>query len=283
MKKINFLIICVFIVTIVYGQKNVYDSYEPFVIEFQNVAFVTSDSTYKFTRYITLNGIFNFRENFANPDDIVRYPYWIFGKPNEYNLEPGNYLVSFKPISDDIDTIYSYFPAKQTENQNLLENIQTELKYSYILRQVGETDISLENNIIRLLVPYEVLDNYCTLYNIFTVRFFEDYVKLYKQTLRSVDYNGIQLVRTDSCLLNKREINNIMKRLTNIKPISDITCIVSNNPWLLEYNDSEYKRFINTMFLNSPNDLNKCLYAPKDLSIVASLCSLISSMGRKHF
>jgi len=271
MRKILFISLCTIFSTIVYGQKA--DSLELFLTEFQKVAFVTSDSTYKFTRFITSDGKFYFKEGFVDPYHTGGE---LFFGSSDLVQKTGEYKLTFKSGSDHIDTINNYFPVRQTKNnQDLLINISDELGYSYILRQVGETDrINLEDNIIRVLYPCEEL-NYCTLYHVFTIRFFADSAKLYIHTGRTVDFGGIQLIQGDSCLLKKRDIESIMKQMTTVKPIPDMTCRRPGNPWVLEYNDgTEYKRFAIS---------NYCLRGQKDLRPVATLCYLILGTGNKYF
>ena len=244
-KMVIFVIIYTIIGTVAYGQRD--SSIESFVIEFQKVVFVTSDSTYKFTRFITPDGIFYFRDGFINSNDTARYS---FSGSGGVILKHGNYMVSYKSVSDDIDTIYSYFPFKEIEyfklelSEDLFMSIE-ELKYSYVLKQIRETEIiSSSNNTIRIIYPYEHL-NYCTLYRIVTIKIFADSVKIYGVTAQSVDHNGIQLTRTDSALLKARDVKNLKKHLNLIKSTPEMTCRRPGNPWILEYNDgSEYKRYI---------------------------------------
>ena len=270
-KKITLIVICTIMGSIVYGQKTVsdsidkssetqnliqswsvtingkkyvYDSPEIFLTKFQNVAFVTSDSIYEFTRFIKPNGEFYFRERFTdttNWDEGLLY-----GSP-DLITPPGVYRLLYENTFTTVDTIYSYLPIRNIEYSKdfSIINIHDELEYSYILKQIGETDkISSENNAIRILVPCKD-SNSCTSYNIITIRFFTDSAKLYSIAARSVDHNGIQLVRKDSCLLTQKEIKKITEQLTASKTTSELTCRRPGNPWILEYNyRSEYKRFI---------------------------------------
>lgn len=271
MRKIVFLSLCTIISSIVYAQKA--DSLELFLTEFKKVAFITSDSTYKFTRFITPDGKFYFREGFVDSSHMGNH---IIYESSNLIQKTKTYRSIFRSGSDQIDTITNYFPVIRTENnQDFLINISDELGYSYILKQVGETDkINLADNIIRVLYPCEDL-NSCNLYHIFTIRFFADSAKLYIRTGSSVDFNGIQLNQIDSCLLKKRDIESIMKQISKVKPIPDMACRRPGNPWLLEYNDgSEYKRFTIS---------NYCLRGQKDLGPVATLFYLILKTGNKYF
>lgn len=188
----------------------------------------------------------------------------------------GKYKVRFRSGSKNIDTINSNFPIKQAQNnQDLLISISDALNYSYILKKVGENDKNnLTNNSIRVIYPCEDL-NYCTLYHIFTVRFITDSTKLFIRTGHSVDFNGIQLLQIDSCLLKKRDIESILTQMTKVKQITGMTCRRPGNPWILEYNDGvEYKYFVIS---------NYCLRGNKNLRPIANLCYIILGAGNKYF
>jgi len=267
-----FILICTSIGAIAYSQKT--DSLQLFLTEFQKVAFVRSDSTYKFTRFITSDGKFYFRVGFV--DSTTYLDNNLFIGSSDLIPQTGKYKLKFKSVPGSIDTINSYFPIKDIgHNENSLINIADELDCSYILKQIGEPNIiDLKRNTIRILYPCEDL-NYCNYYHVFKISFFTDSAKLYSLSGRSVDFNGIQLIRNDSCLLKKRDIENITKQLSKIKLISDITCRQPGNPWILEYNDgAEYKRYIIS---------NYCLRGQKNLRPVATLCYLILGTGNKYF
>ena len=270
LKKILFLI-CTIICPVVNGQKP--DSLEVFLTEYQKVAFVTSDSTYKFTRFISPDGKFYFREGF---EDAYQASEELFYGYSDLIQKQGEYKLTYESGSDLIDTINNYFPVKQTEtNQDYLINIYDDLIYSYILRQVGETNkINIEDNIIRIVYPYEEL-NYCTVFYVFTIRFLADSAKLYIHTGKSEDFKGIQLTQIDSCLLNKKDISRVLKQMDKVKSIPDMDCRRPGNPWILEYNDgTEYKCFAIS---------NYCLRGQKELRPVASLCYFILGLGNKYF
>lgn len=265
------IFICISIGTIVYSQKA--DSLQLFLTEFQKVIFVTSDSIYKFTRFITPNGKFYFRRGFF--DSTYSDNNLFIGSSDLIPLT-SKYRLKFHSVQGSIDTINSYFPIKEMGNyENSLINIADELECSYILKQIGEPNIiNLTRNTIRIIYPCEDL-NYCNYYHVYKIRFFTDSAMLYSLSGRSVDFNGIQLIRNDSCLLKKKDVENITKHLSKVKPISDLLCRRPGNPWILEYNDgAEYKRFIIS---------NYCLRGQKNLRPIATLCYLILGINNKYF
>ena len=252
MKKIIAItIICTVIGTIVYGQKNrqvtIYnrDSVEIYLTKFQKVVFVTPDSIHECTRFIKPNGEFYFWERFVDTTGWDDGLFYQFEHPfKTYRLLYEN---SFLPV----DTIYSYFPINDLEyykieyTEDSIINIYDELKYSYILKQIGEPNIiNSANTVVRLIEPCEYL-NPCTSYTIVTIRFFANSAMLYSLSACSVDYNGIQLIRKDSCLLKPKDFKNITKQLNSLKSAQKMTCRRPGNPWTLEYsNNFEYKHFI---------------------------------------
>ena len=270
-KKIAFLVICTIIETIVYSQKN--DSLKIFLTKFQNVAFVTSDSSYSFIRYIAPNGKFYFKEGFV--DSSAWYSGVFYGS-SEFISPPGNYRLLYENSPRSIDTIYNYLNIRGTEHyKDHFLNVADELIYSYILKQIGESDLrKLAKNTIRIIYPCEDL-NYCNHYNVFKIRFFTDSAKLYSLSGRSVDFNGIRLIRIDSCWLKKKDVENITKQLSKVKSIPDMSCRRPGNPWILEYhNGTEYKRFIIS---------NYCFRGQKNLKPIATLCYLILGTNNKYF
>ena len=270
-KKIAFLVICAIIETIVYSQN--IDSLKIFLTKFQNVAFVTSDSTYNFTRYIAPNDKFYFKEGFV---DSTAWDSGVFYGSSGFISPPGNYRLLYENYPYSVDTINSYLTIKETEHyKDPFLNIADELIYSYILKQIGEPNLrNLVKNTIRIIYPCEDL-NFCIRYYVIKIRYFADSAKLYNFYGSSIDYNGLKLVRNDSCLLLKKDVENITKQLIKVKPISDMSCRRPGNPWILEYNDgAEYKRFIIS---------NYCLRGQKNLRPVATLCYLILGTGNKYF
>ena len=270
-KVIVFLIISTIIKSIIYCQY--LDSVKVFLIEYQKVIFRTSDSTYKFTRFIAPNGKFYFQEGFVDSGyycDGYFYGYSGFITP------PGNYRLLCEKSSLLIDTINCYVPVKDAvPNEDSTINVADELTYSYVLKKFGNPDkINQEKYTLRIIFPCEYF-GFNTFYNVFKINFYKDSVRFYRLSGQSVDYNGIQLKHIDSSLLRKRDVDNIMKELNLIKVIEGITCRKPGNPWLLEYNDgSEYKRFIIS---------NYCLHREKNLKQVLTFCNRILELGDRYF
>ncbi len=269
-KKIAFLVISA-VIESVFGQNS--DSLKIFLIKYQNVSFVTADSIFNFTRYISPSGKFYFKEGLA---DSTTLDSSVFYGSSGFISPPGNYQLLYENYPRSVDTIYSYLTIKKTDHYNhSFLRIADELIYSYILRQIGETNkTGLASNKIKVIYPCEGL-NYCTLYHVFTISIFADSAKIFWRSGQSVDFNGIQLIHNDSCLLKKKDIENIMMKISKVKPNSEMVCRRPGNPWFLEYNEGTiYKRFIIS---------NYCFQGQKNLKPVATLCYLILGTGNKYF
>ena len=268
-KKATFLCICAMIGIVTYSQKA--DPLKLYLTEFQKLIYVTSDSVYKFTKFIEENGNFYFAEEFMDSTYSDAGTIMQFDK----NEITGRNKLKFKYIPG-IDTVNSCYPIRNIEyDSNSIINIIDEVRYSYILKQFGESMIiASDQNIIRVLYPYEDL-NYCKSYFLFTIRFFADSVKLYRIMGRSTDYKGIKMICNDSSILKKNDIERIKKQLSNVTVISDATCRKPGNPWILEYkNNNEYKHFVIS---------NYCVRGERELVPVIRLCFLIMEISKKYF
>lgn len=286
-KKLISIFIGIIFVSIVFGQT--VDSFGIFLTKFQKVAYVTPDSTYKFTRFIAPNGKFYFQEGFA---DSGYYCGGVFYGYSDFVTPPGKYRLLCESLSPDIDTVKSCFPANVSdhyENSTLnkigeptiseykldYSYIIDELTYSYIIDKIAEPGITnLKDHSLRIMHPCHQF-GLCAQYNIFKIVFYSDSIKFFSIMVQSVDYNGIQLIRNDSCLFKRKDIEKIMKHLNKIKSISDITCNQPGNAWILEYkNGNDFKRFIVT---------NYCLAWQKKLKPLLTFHNLILRKGNKYF
>lgn len=270
-KKITFLVLCTMIETIIFSQN--IDSLKVFLTKYQKVIFVTPDSDYKFTRFIAPNGKFYFQEGFV---DSGNYCGGLFYGHSGFITPPGNYRLSCENSPRFIDTINCYLPVTEAGfNEDSINNLADELTYSYVMKNIGKPDVTkLEKHSLRILYPCDYF-GFSTFYKVFKIKFNTDSVMFYSFSLQSFDYNGIQLIHNDSCLLRKRDVDNITKKLRRIKPIEGLTCRRPGNPWFLEYNDgNESKSYIISDY---------CLCGQKDLRPVATLCYLILGTANKYF
>jgi hypothetical protein len=270
-KKLTFLVLCTIIETIVFSQN--IDSLKVFLTKYQKVIFVTPDSEYKFTRFIAPNGKFYFQEGFV---DSGNYCSGLFYGHSTFITPAGNYSLLCENSPRFIDTINCYLPVLEIgPNDDSIVNLVDELTYSYIMKNIGESDITkLEKFSLRILYPCDYF-GFSTFYKVIKIQFNLDSVRLYSYSVQSFDHNGIQLIRQDSCLLKKRDVGNITKDLKKIKPVEDITCRRPGNPWFLEYNDgTKYNSYIISDY---------CLLGQKKLRPVANLCYLILRMDNKYF
>lgn len=158
--------------------------------------------------------------------------------------------------------------------------IYFDISCSYILKQLGEPIINnLHQKIIRILDPRDEI-NFSKSYRVYTVKFFEDYAKLYITFGHSIDYKGMQIIKKDSCTLKQDDFEFLKKKLSKINNISDtIKCRDPETPWILEYsNNSDYKRFT-----ASYNCLQYNKQKKKYLSPVTALYELIWWYARRNF
>lgn len=245
------------------------DSVKVLSTDVQKIAFIMSDSIYRFTLFIESNGKFYFRNGFIDTSDCEKENIILFRKNDK--LE--RYRTRYTTISSNVDTIKSYSPIKETNYiENSLISISDEVKYSYIFKQFSESETRV--NTIRILYPCEDLND-CNLYLDVKISFFKDSVKIYNLLGQSLDISGIKLIRNDSCVLKKKDVEILIKQLDKIKSIPNMSCRRPGNPWLLECTEgTEYKRFIIS---------NYCLRDQKNLKPIADLCYLILGINYKYF
>ena len=147
MKRFTAFFLFIFAALQGYNQTN--DSITLRLTEFQWVALVTEDSIYEFTRFIEPDGKFYF--DFGFEDSCFTQPSRSYEFDNKRNFQ-GIYDLDFRYSSKSIDTIYSYFPIKEQKTIESSPHIPFELPASYIMQQLGESEINnSDQNIIRIL------------------------------------------------------------------------------------------------------------------------------------
>ena len=184
-----------------------------------------------------------------------------------------------------IDTLHGYLPIEGKSIEEFHEkingidyyydNITDEVEYSYILKQLGEPILTNSNqHIIRLLYPCEEL-NSCQNYNLIKIKFIDNSAKLYFISASSKDFNGIQVIHSDSCILKKKDIKNTKEKLSKVIIDSSRVCRSPGNPWLLEYTDGRlYKRFLISPY---------CIRKDKKLKSIFRSDYFILVFQRKYF
>lgn len=246
------------------------DSAELYLIEYQRIAFVTSDSTYNFTRFIEPNGNFYFRDGYSDSaleeeEDSILY------LKKRKKIDVFNYKYHFQP---DIDTIDCIIPVNIIAGEGFqIREIAEKLNASYILSQLGESKLEdVDGSVIRLLDPCERL-NYCRSYRIIKINISEYCVTLNIIDGISIDSNGVQPVRESSFSLKKGDAKRLKKQLEQLKDIKNLECLLVGNPWVMEYNRSGiYNNFIISDYcLRSKN---------KEVKSITRICFFISGLSK---
>ena len=241
----------------------------------KNIVFVTNDSVYKFTEVIQGDGVFQFSDYqidsiyFNNNRITTRYYF------NKGGTILRRYRVSYTYLPGS-DTIYSYFPlSKELYNKTRFTSIDYELKYSYILKQLGEPRYQKSMpDFVRIVWPCEE-DNICNSYKIFRLNIYNGQIKLNYTVGESFNLNGMSSVKKDSSVLRQRDYDKLAKVLGKINNINDDYCIKDGNPWLLEtIIEQQHKCSILS---------NYCLMRRKHPSPTAKLCKQIKVIAAKYF
>lgn len=216
-----------------------------------NVVFVSGKSLFKFTKVIQHDGVFVFTDypidSIYKRNNLVEKSY--FPNKTRYTKLIYNYLSS-------TDTIKNFF--KGYSNQDLNENsmtIKKELKFSYILAQIGESELNNRgDSIIRIIRPCDEW-NICNTYEIVRLNLNAPKIQLYTVTCTSSDLKGIQIINKDSVFLKLKDVQKIFKLFNGINdlPFYDCNNNEGRNSWLIECNiDTKYVRA-----LSAPDCLKK--------------------------
>ncbi len=243
---------------------------EVYSANFKHVAFVTADTTYRFTHAIKQNGSFVFWQGFV--DSTYKDDYVCYSVLDDVSLVY-RYDYSFIPC---VDTVRCYLPIEHVEyDKNSLINIGDEVKFSYILKKANEPIImDSKQDVVRVLFPCEEF-NQCNSYNLLKVVFNGDSATLYIVTLYSSDLNGMQVVRRDSCQLKRKDVESIRKLLSISGASTNTICRREGNPWLTEtLYKGEYHHSIISYF---------CLRSAKGKWPASGVPFLLMQIGRKRF
>ncbi len=260
---------------------------DDFFLNIQWIIFkVPNDSIYKITKNINQEGYFYFNRGFVdtsliakkNKSNIVR----LESKKNNYK----KYKLRYRFI-ENIDTLQSIFPTnnsfnvlpkeivikrnKRTKVYYYEDIFLDEVRFSYILRQLGEEPIyNSDKDEIRVLFPVNKND-----YQMGRI-VLNDTSKLYLVFGKSEDSLGIRDNERVSYLLEESDVERIKKRLSKINSFSSLNCTRPGDRYLVEYNyNSEYKRFFVSF---------DCLSGKKEFREVDSFCNYILSfvLGIKY-
>ena len=264
MKRNIFYIICLSIVTDVFSQykNNSTPLFPLFITNYQRLLFITVDSTYQSTKFIEQTGFFYFNARFVDSLSLHNSRYFNVSTKHKPTLSGTEHMFKYIP---NVDTLFTYFLVKGKEYyRNSIKNLINDVEASYVLKQLGEPFIESSNqNTIRILEPCDEL-NLCNSYRVYTIKLFTDSAKFYVTLGQSIDYNGMQLIKKDSCLLKKNEIEKLKRQLTEISNVSDtLVCREPGNPWIFEYNNgSEYKRYIISYLCLHDNRIERKYFFP---------------------
>jgi hypothetical protein len=234
---------------------------------------MTPDSVYHSTLFIEPSGRFYFKEGFLDSIDDDGSIFYVQLKKNEGIKE---FKKKYKNLNRT-DTIRTYFLKDIGRNESLQsENIYDKLIGSYILKKLGELELSNKSgDIIRLVYPSEDL-HVTKNYHVITIRFFEDSAKMYYALGRSLDHNGIRLFQKDSTLLKKGDIKLLKKQFSEISESTSVDCTDPGNPWFMEYLiNSNYKKFIISNYCVSEGIVQ--------LRPIGLSCFLVRKIAKKMF
>lgn len=208
----------------------------------KNIVFVSNLTHYSFTQVIQHDGAFGFTDypidSIYQRNNIVEKSY--FPDKTRYTKLIYNYL-------GGIDTINNFFDGyrHQDLNENAL-TIRKELKASYILAQLRESDFGgRSDSVFRIIRPCDMF-NMCITYDIVRFNLKAHKIQLYTATGTSSNLEGVQLINKDSVLLKPKDVKKVYKLIFGIKDLPFDDCISDNvNPWFIECNiGTKYYRAI---------------------------------------
>ncbi|MDD4384324.1 MAG: hypothetical protein PHD06_04015 [Bacteroidales bacterium] len=211
--------------------------YIDYVIKFNRTLFVTSDTTYKLKTFVKPNGQMYYEQGFGEPED-----YKFYQKKTESRK-----LIKHQERENYIDTIQ----CKVSLKKNKVASYDSVFPYneifiSKIFNILNEPDIrNSDLLILRIVVPCQETIN-SGIYNVIRIVFDVDLVVLHTSRAQSLDYNGYQILSTDSTVLTKKYVRRLTKQLEQIKNINEFDCVdyTGNYSWLVEINKgSRYRRF----------------------------------------
>lgn len=253
MKRI--ILFSVFIISVINAKSQSVESPNYFLEKIRKMVYVSPDTTMFLFQRITQEGGGSFCNGYSNFSDFYRNSS-VFHTTVFVRNKKAYYKVKVNYDSVRIDTVKSFFPVKMKNSyKSEFSQRYDDVNYSYVLKQLGESGIvSSTPNTIRMIYfnPYKsdfdeffFISNPCS-YHVVTVTFFADSAKLYYSFGRSVDIRGLQLVRKDSCLLKKKDVDKIMKEMSLLNSVASSNCLESYCSWLLEFNTDYGYRYFST-------------------------------------
>ncbi len=215
------------------------DSLRIYNIKYKKTVFITIDSVYDFTMFIEPNGKFYFKKGYADTPLSDRY----FYKLDKHGGITERYHAKYEYQLNCIDTIYSYF----FDNSILTcqqDKVGDELEASYILRQFKESVLyNTDSKIIRILFPNDLI-NFSSSFDIYSINFSSDSLKIYHKSGCTSDYNGINITKIDSVPIKLRDKNRLEKKLIKLNHYSEnIYCPNPGSPLIMEYNNNGVYRY----------------------------------------
>ena len=257
------------ILSVVLGQKI---ELEPLTVEAQRIFFVTQDSTYEITRLINQNGRFSFQRGFIDTSDLKSY--FLFKEEKIKGKKVGkNYKVEYHFI-EGIDTIQCFYMDNMNDpaypdtliintpittyyiNDILIEDI----KFSYIFNTLkNEVTFNSTDSSIYCLFPH---DRFKYQYLLLKLDYLENNkYNFFLYSIASNDLSGLQIVRNDSSFVKNKKLQNIRKKINQIKELPNTNCLLLDNPWLLAFSN---KRFIISFYCMQRSE-DKSLHQISDL------------------
>lgn len=238
MYKKQFLFYLFIIISfITLGQNN--DSLQTYLINYNKVKFITTDSIYNFTLFIEPNGKFYFANGFIDSSyEKESYRFYNFEKKEKLK----ECVYKYKYLKSTTDTIYSYYPISPKNNLDE-KTIYQILNISYILKKFGEPRThKTKDTIIKILYPYDELNfSYC--YHLITIKLSKQNTKMYAFLGCFKNVNDIHILKNDSCTLKTKHIKNINKQLNNINSLKTNIFVKNNNAWFMTYHTSTYDKY----------------------------------------
>ncbi|MDD3739581.1 MAG: hypothetical protein PHP31_09860 [Lentimicrobiaceae bacterium] len=236
-KKYFLLCLLIALCSTTLGQNN--DSVQTYLINYNKVKFITTDSIYDFTLFTEPSGKFYFVNGFVDHDyEKESYRFYDFENKRKHK----EYIYKYKYLESITDTIYSCYPL--TKNDNLDEKIiRQTLEISYILKKFGESKMQkTEDTIIKILYPCEEF-NFSHCYRLTTLKLSEKNTEMYVMKGCFEDCNDIHILKNDTCVLKNKHVRKINKHINNINSLNTDIFLRNNNAWFMAYHTSTCSKY----------------------------------------
>ncbi len=197
----------------------------------KNVVFVTNDTSYKYTKIVQQDGVFEFTETLIDTVYMRNNKTYKLYYPNRTA-----HIIIKWDYQQGVDTIFNYFSngTKDNSNKNPLI-IHEELMYSYILKQVGEPLLNGNDSVFRIILPCEDV-NICNIFKIVRFNISSNSIQLHTLTAGSYDSLGIKPFNRKISIIKPKDAKKLYEFIGQAKDLSDDNCRNCNegNPWILE-------------------------------------------------